>query len=79
MLASLRGAMKKYELPNAFSADNINGKIQGAEQMKIYTMFVIGKRDMEAEGDSMRARERQTRRKTARRIDRQHLAVDSRA
>jgi threonyl-tRNA synthetase len=29
--------------------DNINGKIQRAEQMKVHTMFVIGKRDMEAD------------------------------
>jgi threonyl-tRNA synthetase len=27
------------------STDKINGKIQRAEQMKVYTMFVIGKRD----------------------------------
>jgi Threonyl-tRNA synthetase len=30
------------------SSDKINGKIQRAEQMKVHTMFVIGKRDMEA-------------------------------
>src|SRR5262249_27790437 len=29
------------------SSDKINGKIQRAEQMKVHTMFVIGKRDME--------------------------------
>jgi threonyl-tRNA synthetase len=28
------------------SSDNINGKIQRAEQMKVHTMFVIGKRDI---------------------------------
>ena len=54
MLANLCGAMKKYEVPNAFYADNINGKIQRAEQMKVHTMFVIGKRDMEAEAVSVR-------------------------
>ena len=30
------------------STDQINGKIQRAEQMKVHTMFVIGKRDLEA-------------------------------
>jgi threonyl-tRNA synthetase len=34
--------------------DQINGKIQRAEQMKVHTMFVIGKRDMEANGVSVR-------------------------
>jgi threonyl-tRNA synthetase len=29
------------------STDKINGKIQRAEQMKVHTMFVIGKRDMD--------------------------------
>ncbi len=36
------------------SSDNINGKIQRAEQMKVHTMFVIGKRDMEANAVSVR-------------------------
>jgi threonyl-tRNA synthetase len=36
------------------STDNINGKIQRAEQMKVHTMFVIGKRDMEANAVSVR-------------------------
>jgi threonyl-tRNA synthetase len=36
------------------STDKINGKIQRAEQMKIHTMFVIGKRDMEANAVSVR-------------------------
>jgi threonyl-tRNA synthetase len=31
-----------------------NGKIQRAEQMKVHTMFVIGKRDMEADAVSVR-------------------------
>jgi histidyl-tRNA synthetase len=35
-------------------ADNINRKIQRAEQMKVHTMFVIGKRDMEADAVSVR-------------------------
>jgi threonyl-tRNA synthetase len=37
-----------------FSSDKINGKIQRAEQMKVHTMFVIGKRDMEANAVSVR-------------------------
>src|SRR5213075_1320687 len=36
------------------STDQINGKIQRAEQMKVHTMFVIGKRDMEADAVSVR-------------------------
>ena len=36
------------------SSDQINGKIQRAEQMKVHTMFVIGKRDMEAGAVSVR-------------------------
>jgi threonyl-tRNA synthetase len=36
------------------STDKINGKIQRAEQMKVHTMFVIGKRDMEAGAISVR-------------------------
>jgi threonyl-tRNA synthetase len=36
------------------SSDKINGKIQRAEQMKVHTMFVIGKRDLEADAISVR-------------------------
>jgi len=36
------------------SSDKINGKIQRAEQMKVHIMFVIGKRDMEANAVSVR-------------------------
>ena len=36
------------------SSDKINGKIQRAEQMKVHTMFVIGKRDLEANAVSVR-------------------------
>jgi len=36
------------------SSDNINGKIQRAEQIKVHTMFVIGKRDLEADAVSVR-------------------------
>jgi len=34
--------------------NKINGKIQRAEQMKVHTMLVIGKRDMEANAVSVR-------------------------
>jgi threonyl-tRNA synthetase len=36
------------------STDKINGKILRAEQMKVHTMLVIGKRDMEADAVSVR-------------------------
>jgi threonyl-tRNA synthetase len=36
------------------STDKINGKIQRAEQMKVHTMFVIGKRDLDADVISVR-------------------------
>jgi threonyl-tRNA synthetase len=36
------------------SYDKINGKIQRAEQMKVHSMFVIGKPDMEADATSVR-------------------------
>jgi threonyl-tRNA synthetase len=36
------------------SSDKINGKIQRAEQMKVHTMFVIGKRDMNTDAVSIR-------------------------
>src|SRR3989440_6816961 len=36
------------------STDKINGKIQRAEQMKVHTMLVIGKRDMNANAISVR-------------------------
>jgi threonyl-tRNA synthetase len=38
-----------------FSSDNINDKIQRAEQMKVHIMFVIGKRDPAAAGPSASA------------------------
>ena len=34
--------------------DKINGKIQRAEQQKVHTMLVIGKRDLEAGAVSVR-------------------------
>jgi threonyl-tRNA synthetase len=36
------------------STDKINGKIQRAEQQKVHTMFVIGKRDLESGAVSVR-------------------------
>jgi threonyl-tRNA synthetase len=36
------------------STDKINGKIQRAEQIKVHTMFVIGKRDLDADAVSVR-------------------------
>ena len=36
------------------STDQINGKIQRAEQMKVHTMLVIGKRDLEGNAVSVR-------------------------
>jgi threonyl-tRNA synthetase len=46
ILNELRAHQVRAEIDK--SSDNINGKIQRAEQMKVHTMFVIGKRDMEA-------------------------------
>jgi threonyl-tRNA synthetase len=37
-----------------FGSDKINGKILRAEQMKVHSMLVIGRRDMEAEAISVR-------------------------
>jgi threonyl-tRNA synthetase len=48
----LRGHQVRAEIDD--SNDKINGKIQRAEQMKVHTMFVIGKRDMEADAVSVR-------------------------
>jgi threonyl-tRNA synthetase len=36
------------------STDKINGKIQRAEQQKVHTMLVIGKRDLESGAVSVR-------------------------
>jgi threonyl-tRNA synthetase len=52
ILNELRGHQVRAELDE--SSDKINGKIQRAEQMKVHTMFVIGKRDMEAGAVSVR-------------------------
>jgi threonyl-tRNA synthetase len=52
ILKELRSHQVRAELDE--STDKINGKIQRAEQMKVHTMFVIGKRDMEADAVSVR-------------------------
>jgi len=52
ILKELRSHHVRAEIDT--STDKINGKIQRAEQMKVHTMFVIGKRDMEAKAISVR-------------------------
>jgi threonyl-tRNA synthetase len=52
ILNELRAHQVRAEIDK--SSDNINGKIQRAEQMKVHTMFVIGKRDMDADAVSVR-------------------------
>jgi threonyl-tRNA synthetase len=52
ILNELRAHQVRAEIDE--SSDKINGKIQRAEQMKVHTMFVIGKRDMEASAVSVR-------------------------
>ena len=52
ILNELRAHQVRTEIDE--STDKINGKIQRAEQMKVHTMFVIGKRDMESNAVSVR-------------------------
>jgi threonyl-tRNA synthetase len=52
ILNELRAHQVRAEIDKG--TDQINGKIQRAEQMKVHTMFVIGKRDMEAGAVSVR-------------------------
>ncbi len=52
ILDELRAHQVRAEIDE--STDKINGKIQRAEQMKVHIMFVIGKRDMEANAVSVR-------------------------
>src|ERR1051325_5867120 len=52
ILQELRAEQVRAEIDK--TSDQINGKIQRAEQMKVHTMFVIGKRDMEANAVSVR-------------------------
>jgi threonyl-tRNA synthetase len=50
--AELRSHQVRAEIDP--SSDKINGKIQRAEQMKVHTMLVIGRRDLEANAVSVR-------------------------
>jgi len=52
ILGELRSHQVRAEIDT--STDKINGKIQRAEQMKVHTMLVIGKRDMDANAVSIR-------------------------
>jgi threonyl-tRNA synthetase len=52
ILKELRAHQVRAEIDE--SSDKINGKIQRAEQMKVHTMFVIGKRDMQDDAVSVR-------------------------
>ncbi|HLW35965.1 MAG TPA: threonine--tRNA ligase, partial [Chthoniobacterales bacterium] len=52
ILNELRSKYVRAEIDQ--SSDQINGKIQRAEQMKVHTMLVIGKRDLEAGAVSVR-------------------------
>src|SRR5213594_1519625 len=52
ILKELRAHQVRAEIDDG--SDKINGKIQRAEQMKVHTMFVIGKRDLEADAVSVR-------------------------
>jgi threonyl-tRNA synthetase len=52
ILKELRAHQVRAEIDE--SSDKIIGKIQRAEQMKVHTMFVIGKRDMDANAVSVR-------------------------
>jgi threonyl-tRNA synthetase len=52
ILKELRAYQVRAEIDE--SSDKINGKVQRAEQMKVHTMFVIGKRDMDADAVSVR-------------------------
>jgi threonyl-tRNA synthetase len=52
ILNELRADQVRAEIDD--NTDKINGKIQRAEQMKVHTMFVIGKRDMETNAVSVR-------------------------
>ena len=52
ILNELRAHQVRAEIDD--STDKINGKIPRAEQMKVHSMFVIGKRDMEANAVSVR-------------------------
>ena len=58
ILNELRSTQVRAELDD--STDKINGKIQRAEQMKVHTMLVIGKRDLDARrGQCARSRQKE--------------------
>ena len=78
ILNELRAHQVRAEIDT--STDKINGKIQRAEQMKVHTMFVIGKRDLEADAVSVRVHGKgNLGAKAARRSDRGNFAVDQRS
>src|ERR1700686_1041741 len=52
ILNELRANMVRAE--GDYGTDKINGKIQRAEEAKVHTMFVIGKRDLDADAVSVR-------------------------
>jgi threonyl-tRNA synthetase len=52
ILAELRASFVRAE--GDFGTDKINGKIQRAEEAKVHTMLVIGRRDMDAGNVSVR-------------------------
>jgi threonyl-tRNA synthetase len=52
ILNELRAHQVRAEIDE--NTDKLNGKIQRAEQMKVHTMFVIGKRDLEKKEVSVR-------------------------
>jgi threonyl-tRNA synthetase len=52
IVAELRSHFVRAE--SDFGTDKINGKIQRAEEAKVHTMLVIGRRDMEAGNVSVR-------------------------
>ncbi|PYK11664.1 MAG: threonine--tRNA ligase [Verrucomicrobia bacterium] len=52
IVRELRAHQVRAEIDD--SSDKINGKVQRAEQLKVHTMFVIGKRDLDADAVSVR-------------------------
>jgi threonyl-tRNA synthetase len=52
IVRELRAHQVRAEIDD--SSDKINGKVQRAEQLKVHTMFVTGKRDMDADAVSVR-------------------------
>jgi threonyl-tRNA synthetase len=52
ILNELRAQQVRAEIDK--STDQINGKIERTEQMKVHTMFVIGKRDLKADAGIVR-------------------------